>query len=290
MKIALIGSDGQLGTDIFKYFTDKKMDIVPLTQQDIEICDKNACSDVLFSLKPDLVINTAAFHIVDQCEDEVAKSFEVNVEAVKTLAQVCLGTGSALMHFSTDFVFGGYEKKTPYTEDDCPSPVSIYGISKLAGELTIRYLLKDYYICRLCGLYGHAGSLGKGYNFVELMIKLANEGKDIKVVDDQVLTPTSTKDTAEKLYELIQTGKYGLYHLTNTGGCSWYEFACEIFRLAGLNPKITPTTSEAFGAKARRPAYSVLDNKNLRAAGIKDMRHWKKALADYINERKLLGK
>ena len=189
------------------------------------------------------------------------------------------------MHFSTDFVFGGYPKNEPFTEKDCPAPVSLYGISKLAGELVIKYKMVKYYILRVCGLYGHAGSLGKGYNFVELMIRLAKEGKDIKVVDDQVLTPTSTKDITEKLYELIQTEKYGLYHLTNTGSCSWYEFACEIFKLAGLSPDISPTTSQTFGAKAKRPAYSVLDNKNLRAIGLKDMRNWKEALADYISER-----
>jgi dTDP-4-dehydrorhamnose reductase len=122
------------------------------------------------------------------------------------------------------------------------------------------------------------------------MLKLANEGKDIKVVDDQVLTPTSTKDVAEKLYELIQTEQYGLYHMTNSGSCSWYEFACEIFKLAGLAPNISPTTSDAFASKAKRPAYSVLDNKNLRATGLADLRPWKESLADYIKERKELNK
>jgi len=290
LRIALIGADGQLGTDIYRYFKDKNLDIIPLTQQDIEVCEKNICSSVLAEIKPELVINTAAFHQVDLCEDEVLKTFEVNVHGVKNLCEICLSCDSALMHFSTDFVFGGYRKESPFIEDDCPAPVSTYGISKLAGEYVIKYMLDKYYICRVCGLYGHAGSLGKGYNFVELMIRLAKEGKDIKVVDDQVLTPTSTKDVTEKLYELIQTEKYGLYHMTNTGSCSWYEFACEIFRLSRLTPDISPTTSEAFAAKAKRPSYSVLDNKNLRSIGLKDMRRWKDALADYIKERIILGK
>jgi dTDP-4-dehydrorhamnose reductase len=289
LKIALIGSDGQLGTDIYKYFKDKNADITGLTISDIDVCDKNICNDVLFRIKPNLIINTAAFHQVDVCEDEVAKAFEVNVAGLKNLAEIALSIDAALMHFSTDFVFGGYDKSTPFTENDCPAPVSVYSISKLAGEFVLRYMMKKYYLLRVCGLYGHSGSLGKGYNFVELMIRLANEGKDIKVVDDQVLTPTSTKDIAEKLYELIQTEKYGLYHMTNSGSCSWYEFACEIFKQAGLAPNISPTTSESFGSKAKRPAYSVLDNKNLRAAGFTDLRPWKEALADYIKERKELN-
>jgi dTDP-4-dehydrorhamnose reductase len=289
LKIALIGSDGQLGTDIYKYFKDKNADITGLTISDIDVCDKNICNDVLFRIKPNLIINTAAFHQVDVCEDEVAKAFEVNVAGLKNLAEIALSIDAALMHFSTDFVFGGYDKSTPFTENDCPAPVSVYSISKLAGEFVLRYMMKKYYLLRVCGLYGHSGSLGKGDNFVELMIRLANEGKDIKVVDDQVLTPTSTKDIAEKLYELIQTEKYGLYHMTNSGSCSWYEFACEIFKQAGLAPNISPTTSESFGSKAKRPAYSVLDNKNLRAAGLTDLRPWKEALADYIKERKELN-
>ena len=290
MKIALIGSDGQLGTDIYKYFKNKGADIAGLTQKEIEVCDKNICISVLFEMKPDLIINTAAFHQVDVCEDEVLKTFEVNVGGVKNLAEICLEIDSALMHFSTDFVFGGYVKNTPYNEDDCPAPISVYGISKLAGEHVIRYMLKKYYILRVCGLYGHAGSLGKGYNFVELMIRLAKEGKDIRVVNDQVLTPTSTKDVTEKLFEFIQKGKYGLYHMTSSGSCSWYEFACEIFKLSGLNPNISPTTSEEFVTKAKRPSYSVLDNRNLRKIGLKDMRQWKAALTDYIEERKALKK
>lgn len=284
MKIALIGADGQLGTDINRYFKEKGLEVVELVQPNIEVCDLDNCKKNLIAVNPDLIINTAAFHVVDLCEDEVKPSFEVNVLGVKNLARVCLDLDVPLMHFSTDFVFDG-EKTTPYTEKDCPGPINLYGISKLAGEYVIKYMLTKYYLVRLCGLYGHAGSLGKGSNFVELMIKLAKEGKDIKVVNDQVLTPTSTKDVSEKLYELIQTNKYGLYHMTNVGSCSWYEFAAEIFKLAGLTPNLSPTTSEEFRAKAKRPAYSVLDNVNLRKIGLKDLRHWKEALKDYIESR-----
>ena len=199
MKIALVGSDGQLGTDIYTYFREKGLEITGLTQEDIEICDKNICNNVLLRLKPDLVINTAAYNLVDACEDQASVAFDVNATGVKNLAETCLEIDAAMMHFSTDFVFGGYEKNTPFTEEDCPLPVSIYGISKLAGEQVLRYMMKKYYIIRISGLYGHTGSLGKGYNFVELMLELAKKGEEIRVVDDQVLTPTSSRDVSEKV-------------------------------------------------------------------------------------------
>jgi dTDP-4-dehydrorhamnose reductase len=291
LRIALIGSNGQLGTDIMSYFKGKGEDIIGLTQDEIDVCYIDKCEPVILKIKPDLVINTAAFHKVDLCEDEGEAAFKVNAVGVRNLCEVCLKIDAVLMHFSTDFVFGGDKNRMiPYNEDDCPQPVSLYGISKLAGEYIIKYMLKKYYLIRTCGLYGHAGSFGKGSNFVDLMIELAKKGEKIRVVNDQVLTPTSSKDLAEKLYELIYTKKYGLYHMTNTGQCSWYDFAVEIFKLAGISPDLKPISSEEFAAKAKRPAYSVLDNRNLRAAGIKDMRPWQDALRDYINEKLSRGR
>jgi dTDP-4-dehydrorhamnose reductase len=286
LKIALIGSNGQLGTDMMKYFTDKGEEMTGLTQDDIDVCFMDKCEPVLLKIKPDLIINTAAFHQVDLCEDEGNSAFAVNSVGVKNLCNICLALDVPLMHFSTDFIFGADKKRaTPYNEDDCPGPVSLYGISKLAGEYVIKYMLKKYYLVRSCGLYGYAGSFGKGSNFVDLMIKLARKGEKIKVVNDQVLTPTSTKDMTEKLYELIQGSNFGLYHMTNTGQCSWYDFAVEIFKFAGIAADISPIKSSEYITKAQRPFYSVLDNKNLREAGIKDFRHWKEALKDYIDTK-----
>jgi len=286
LKIALIGSNGQLGTDLMEYFTDKGEEMIGLTQDDIDVCFADKCEPVLLKINPDLILNTAAFHQVDLCEDEGASAFAVNAVGVKNLCNICLALDVPLMHFSTDFVFGADKKRAkPYIEDDCPGPVSLYGISKLAGEYVIKYMLKKYYLIRSSGLYGYVGSFGKGSNFVDMMIKRAGEGSKIKVVNDQILTPTSTRDMTEKLYELIQTGRYGLYHMTNNGQCSWYDFAVEIFKIAGITADITPTTSSEYVAKARRPFYSVLDNKNLREAGIKDFRHWKEALKDYIDTK-----
>ena len=226
-----------------------------------------------------------SFHNVNLCEDEPEQAFRVNVGGVRNIAGICREMNIPLMNFSTDYVFDG-SKNTPYLEDDCPGPLSIYAISRLGGERVVRYMLDKYYLVRLSGLYGHAGCMGKGnMNFVETMLKLAESEKEIRVVDDQVLTPTSTVDAAEKLSELIGTGKYGLYHMTNTGSCSWFEFACEIFRLMDIKIDVIPVSSEELGARAIRPGYSVLDNANLRKAGIRDMDEWKKSLRHYLEKR-----
>lgn len=286
MKVALIGVDGQLGTDINSYFSKRGLEVIGLVGlKEINITHSKICGDILKKIGPDLVINTAAFHNVDLCEDEVMPAFEVNIKGVKNLAEICLELDIPLMHFSTDYVFDGL-KTAPYSEKDCARPISLYGMSKLGGEKVIQYMLEKYYIVRLSGLYGHAGCTGKeNVNFVEVMIKLATENDELKVINDQVLTPSSTRDVSEKLFELIQKEKFGLYHMTNTGSCSWYEFACEIFKSMKSNQKVSPITSEQFGAKAKRPKYSVLDNSNLRRIAIKDMRNWKDALKDYIENR-----
>lgn len=286
MKIVIIGADGQLGSDLAKAAQKwGKPEIIPLTQNDIEISAFHPSKELLFKLNPSFVINTAAFHLVDFCEDEIEAAFRVNAQGTRHLGIICREMDIPFIHISTDYVFDGLKKK-PYVEDDPARPLSIYGISKLAGELIIQYLWPKHYIFRLSGLYGIAGVGRKRRNFVEIMIRLAEQGKDIKVVDDQILTPTYTHDVAENILQIIQSEQYGLYHLTNNGECSWYEFAQEIFRLSGLKPNLSPTNTEAFGAKAKRPPYSVLDNRNLRQLGIEDLRDWHDALADYLQKRK----
>jgi len=287
VKVAIIGVDGQLGTDINSFFRQKGVETEGLVGlKDIDVCDYKLSDGILKKINPDIVINTAAFHDVDRCEDAVMDAFRVNVMGVKNLATICREMDIPLMHFSTDYVFDG-EKGSPYIESDCPRPLSTYGISKLAGEHVIQYILDKYYIVRLCGLYGHSGCVGKGStNFVEMVINMAAKEKEIKIVDDQIVTPTSTMDVSMKLFELIEKGKYGIYHMTNTGSCSWYEFTREAFKLMGITTKLLPTTTGEFVAKAKRPGYSVLDNLNLRNAGLSDLRNWKEALADYIRGRK----
>lgn len=282
MRVAVIGANGQLGTDLVKTLSD--WDLIPLIHQDLDICDFVYTRKVLEDAKPRIVINTAAFNRVDDCEGEPSRAFWVNAFAVRKLAQVCAELGCILVHISTDYVFGG-EKRSPYTEDDAPNPLNVYGVSKLAGEHFVRHTCPKHFIIRTSGLYGVAGSSGKGGNFVETIVHLAKEGKPIRVVTDQVLTPTYTKDLADKIKELLQTEAYGLYHITNSGQCSWYEFAGKIFELLEMKPDFGPTTSAEFGAKARRPAYSVLAHEKLKRLGLDDLRPWPEALYAYLREK-----
>jgi dTDP-4-dehydrorhamnose reductase len=280
--VAIIGAAGQLGTDLQRAMSDRSL--VPLTHADLDIRDADAVRRMLDDVRPSAVINTSAYHRVDECEDHPDLAFEVNAIAVRRLAEACGAGGATLVHFSTDYVFSG-ERSTPWREDDAPLPPNVYAASKLAGEHLVRSAMRRHFVVRTCGLYGAAGSAGKGGNFVETMLRMAREGKSISVVSDQTAAPTATADLAEKVRELLETEAYGLYHLTNAGECTWFRFAQEIFTLAGLSPELSPTTSAAFGARAPRPTYSVLDNAALRDTGIIPMRPWPEALAAYLKER-----
>lgn len=283
-RTVVIGATGQLGTDLVDVLAD--WDVIPLTHGDIDICDFVYTRKVLADKKPEIVINTAAFNRVDDCEEDVSKAFWVNAFAVRNLAQVCADLDCVLVHISTDYVFDGC-KRTPYAEEDAPNPLSVYGVSKLAGECFARSICPRHCVVRTSGLYGIAGSRAKGGNFVETMVRLANEGKPIRVVNDQVLTPTYTKNLAEKIKELLQAEAYGLHHITNSGQCSWYEFAGKIFEFLGLNPDFGPTTTTEFGAKARRPAYSVLAQNGLEQLMKDDLPPWTEALAAYFQQQGL---
>jgi dTDP-4-dehydrorhamnose reductase len=280
MKIMLIGSSGQLAFDLLNTF--KNDEITALTHQDLDVTNREFFIGYANALKPDVIINTAAFHKVDICEDERQRTFEVNCLGAMNGAIAAEKTGAKYVFYSTDYVFGAdTDRKTPYTESDFPGPLSVYGHSKLAGEMAVRNLYEKHFVIRSTGLYGLKVS-GKGYNFPGLMMKLSKEKEELKVVDDQRLTPTFTKDIAEKTAELINTDNYGLYHLTNAGDCTWYEFTRKIFEIKGIKTKLTPVTSAEFPTKAKRPGYSVLDNKALRDAGLSDMRSWEEALQEYL--------
>lgn len=283
MTTLLIGAKGQLGAELQRAFVDH--DLVPLAHADLELTDRAKVWEALDTYRPGLILNTAAYHRVDECEDEPERAFAVNALAVRDLAMVAKGIGAVLVHFSTDYVFDGRQSR-PYQEGDSPGPLSVYATSKLAGELFVRAVLDRYFLVRTCGLYGTAGSRGKGGNFVETMLRLAREGREIRVVGDQVLTPTSAKELAKKVRQLVETERYGLYHITNSGECSWYRFASAIFELARLQARLSETTSAAYGARATRPAYSVLDNANLRSLGLDDLCHWRDALKEYLADRK----
>jgi dTDP-4-dehydrorhamnose reductase len=287
MKIVLIGADGQLGLELLKVLA-PRVTVIPLYYPEFDITRAQQAQDVLSGFGPDLVINTAAFHRVDECEDNPQAAFLVNAIAVRDLALTARQLGFALVHFSTDYVFDG-RKGSPYDENDPPAPLNVYGTSKLAGEFFLRALLERHFLVRTCGLYGPASSREKGYNFVDRMLALAGEGKTIRVVNDQWVTPTSAAELADRVAELIQTRHYGLFHLTNEGECTWFELAKEIFRQAGLNPSIEGIDSRSYGARARRPLYSVLENKRAKALGLKDFSTWPAALAAYLEKRRALA-
>jgi len=286
MKIALIGADGQLGSDLLPLLAREQA--VPLYFPDFDITKADAVRDFFVEERPEVVINTAAFHRVDECEEKVEEAFRVNAFAVRDLARVCLEIGAVLVHFSTDYVFNG-RKGAPYVETDCPSPLSVYGASKLSGEHFVRAICPTSYVIRTCGLYGMAGSREKGRNFVEAMISLEHSGRPIRVVNDQWVTPTSSRELAARTVELIRTGQFGLFHMTNEGWCTWYEFARTIFDILGKKPRIVPVDTAAFGARAMRPAYSVLENKRAKAAGLQDFSQWTDALRNFLKEKGLVS-
>ncbi len=282
MKIAIIGADGQLGSDLMKAL--KGEELFPLYFPDFDITNPPKTKKVLSKLNLEMVINTAAYHRVDECEDNPQKAFEINSIAVRDLALICQELKLTLIHFSTDYVFDG-RKRTPYVEDDPPNPLNVYAVSKLAGEYFVRHILERSFLIRTCGLYGEAGCWGKGYNFVDMMISLEKERKPLRIVNDQWVTPTSTSELASRIGELIQTKHYGLYHMTNEGQCTWFEFAQMIFELMGRKADLIPLDSEAYGARASRPLYSVLENRNAKRIGLSEFSPWEEALKDYLSKK-----
>lgn len=283
MKIAVLGANGQLGRDLCPRLTGE---IMPLTRNEIDLDRPDTIKPSLNALLPDVVINCAAYNFVDKAESEPEIAFRSNTWGVRELARACRDLDCRLVHFSTDYVFGlDAHRKTPLTEDDMPGPVSVYGLSKLAGEYLVRSVCPRHLVVRTCGLFGVWGSGGKGGNFVETMLRLAGEGKPLRVVNDQRCTPTYTTDLAAAVVVLIAREAAGLYHVTSSGDCTWYELAAEVFRQAGLKADLTPITSSEFAAAARRPTYSVLATDKLVRTGVSRPRQWQDALTAYLRER-----
>lgn len=276
MKIALTGSDGMLGHDIVTVFNDDT-DLINFTINDFDITDLDKSLSKIRDAKPDYLIHTAAYTDVDGSEQDPEKAYLINGLGTRNIAMACEEIKCPIIYISTDYVFDGMSE-LPYSEWDLPAPINKYGLSKLIGEQYVTSLTNRFYIIRSSWLYGRNGK-----NFVETIVKLLSEKDEIDVVNDQVGTPTFTYDLAEKLKEIIGRG-YGIYHITNSSSCSWYEFASEIARLTSGKTIIKPTTTEKFNLLARRPSYSVLDNTMLRLEGIKELRHWKEALQSYIDK------
>jgi dTDP-4-dehydrorhamnose reductase len=284
MKIAVLGSQGQLGRDLCPRLAGE---VVPLTREHIDLARPDTIAPALAAVRPDVLVNCAAYNFVDKAEAEPDAAFEVNAWGVRALAAGCRETGAKLVHVSTDYVFGLDAARTaPLAEDDPPGPVSVYGLSKLAGEYVARAADPANLVVRTCGLYGVWGTGGKGGNFVETMLRVAGQGKPLRVVSDQRCTPSFTADVADAIAGLIAAGAGGLYHATNAGACTWYEFAAEIFRRSGMTADLTPIPTAERKDPARRPPFSVLSNAKLAAAGVPPPRPWPDALAGYLAVRR----
>ncbi len=285
MRVAVIGANGQLGSDVVIAFSESGDPVSALTHSDIETAELGSVKRVLGEIQPQLIVNTSAMHNVDHCESDPAKAFAVNALGARNLAVVGRDLGAALVHVSTDYVFDG-GKGSPYVEDDTPRPLNSYGISKLAGEHFIRSTTDKHFVIRTSALYGKSPCRAKGgLNFVELMLKLAKEREELRVVDSEVVTPTPTAELARQIVRLSHSDCYGLYHATAEGSCSWYEFAREIFALTGASVRLKVAAPGEFPAKVARPKYSVLENRALKACGLNLFAPWQEGLQKYLEER-----
>ncbi len=283
MRYAVLGSVGQLGRDLVATL---EGDVVALQHDQADLTNPQSLLSALSECQPDIVINCAAYNFVDKAEEEPQAAFAVNAVGVAHLASVCRQLDCTLAQVSTDYVFGLDDDRTmPYEEQDLPGPLSNYGISKLAGEHAARSVAK-HFVIRSCGLYGLWGQGGKGKNFVETMLRIAAAGNPLRVVNDQTCTPTYTLDLAEAIAALLQTEDYGLYHVTNSDSCTWYEFAGKIFALAGIDVDLTPITTEQFGASASRPRYSVLCCERYEQLVTGSLRSWEEAVSAYLTARR----
>lgn len=283
MKITVIGANGQLGVDVVNAFRSNGDEVCPLSHSDIELSNFDFVSTHLQKLRPQMVVNTAAMHHVENCEREPHQAFAVNALGARNLSIVARNIEAAVMHVSTDYVFDG-AKGSPYDETDAPRPLNVYGNTKLSGEYFVRSTTDKHFVLRTSAIYGKNPCRAKGgLNFIELMMKLAKERDELRVVDSEVMTPTSTVEIARQMVILSRSDKYGLYHATAEGSCSWYEFAREIFSLTKTTVNLQIAQPNEFPTKVARPKYSVLENRALKNYGLNVFRPWQEGLHDYIS-------
>lgn len=285
MKVAVIGGDGQLGTDVVHAFADNADEVSSLTHSDIELSNLDSVSTRLQEVHPEIIVNTAAMHHVENCEWEPEKAFGINALGARNLSLVARDLRAVVMHVSTDYVFDG-TKGSPYEEPDAPRPLNVYGNTKLSGEYFVRSTLEKHFVLRTSAIYGKSPCRAKGgLNFIELMLKLAKDRGKVRVVDTEFVTPTSTKELARQIVRLSRQDCYGLYHATAEGSCSWYEFAREIFALTKTKVTLETAGPNEFPAKVPRPAYSVLENRALKSRGLNVFTPWQRGLREYLGER-----
>lgn len=276
-KLLVTGCNGQLGRAVNREYEGEQVQIINTDVPQLDITDLDAVMRLVREHKPDVIMNCGAMTAVDLCESEYEKAFRINALGPRNLSIAARETGAKLFQISTDYVFSG-DGKRAYVETDLPDPQSVYGSTKLAGEQFVRDFAGRYFIIRTAWLYG------EGKNFVAAMLRLAQSNDTVRVVGDQVGTPTSAVQLAKMIHVLEPTENYGMFHGTCEGQCSWADFAVEIFRQAGKNTKVEYITTEEFHAAAKRPAYSVLDNQMLRLTTDFEMQQWQDALSVYLKE------
>lgn len=281
MKVTIIGANGQLGNDCFEAFQKAGYTVDALEHDEAGVENIEPLRAALQKKEPGTVVNTAAYHRVEECEGETDKAWYVNAIGPRNLAILSNELNFRLLHISTDYVFDG-GKRTAYREDDLPLPLNVYGNTKLSGEQFISAISENGLSVRTSGIYGKHHCRAKGYDFVELMLKLANEKPEVRVVHDEVLTPTPTHKLAHQLVDLAEDDMTGVCHATPKGGCSWYEFAKEIWRINNLETPLNQAEPGEFPVKVNRPQYSVIDNARLRSSGIERFGTWQEELATYL--------
>jgi dTDP-4-dehydrorhamnose reductase len=281
MRIVVLGAVGQLGQALCRALPG---DVIALTRADVDVTDTASLRQALTSAAPAAVINATGYTHVDRAEAEPHAAFAANSLAVREMALLCRDLDAVLVHLSTNYVFGfDALRDSPYDEDDTPGPVSVYGASKLAGEQFVRALWPKHFILRTSGLYGSTSGGGRG-NFVDAMLRQARAGDPVRVVADQLCTPTSIDDVADAVNESLRSKLWGLYHVTNAGACTWHEFAEAIFEMSGLSVDLVPISTLELGAAAKRPRYSVLSNRRWLNAGFAPLRPWRDALTALLTK------
>jgi dTDP-4-dehydrorhamnose reductase len=282
MRVLLLGGSGQLGSEIARW-SDCEVVASSRAEADVERADEIA--RVIERVVPDTVINCTAFHNVDVCEAQPERAFAVNAVAVDRLARLCKERDATFVTISTDYVFDG-EAGRPYVESDVPRPISAYGVSKLAGELLVGRLQMKAFVVRTCGLYGTRVSSSKGYTFVDRIIKQAKAHETIRIVRDVVASPTYAVHLADALRALLRTQDYGLYHAAAAGAVSWYDFAAEVLRQAGVDHPIEPIPATVWKPGTRRPLFSALASVKLEALGFA-MPPWQNGIRDYLRDAEI---
>ncbi|MBQ6272857.1 MAG: dTDP-4-dehydrorhamnose reductase [Oscillospiraceae bacterium] len=280
MNILVTGASGQLGHDLVLELAGRGHTVTGVSSKELNLLEPMAVQTYLCAMRPDAVMHCAGYTAVDLAEDEKEKCFSVNSRGTETLAAACAAVGSKLLFISTDYVFSG-DGERPWEPDDPPKPLNTYGLSKYRGEEAVRRYVPEHFIVRISWLFGVNGK-----NFVKTMLRLGKEREQITVVNDQIGSPTYTKDLAVLLADMIVTEKYGTYHATNEGFCSWYEFACAIMKEAELPCRVLPVSSDQYPSRAKRPANSRMSKDKLTANGFRRLPPWQDALRRYLAELK----